>query len=54
MRTPVVHAVPLYGKQEALRLLNLGISNRTDRGAIRLYRRLNTPLFLPSDDGKKS
>ncbi|MCX4268236.1 MAG: hypothetical protein OSJ62_06170 [Lachnospiraceae bacterium] len=38
-------AVPLYGKVESLMLLEVGVSNRTDRGAIRPYSGLNTPLF---------
>ncbi len=32
-------------KVEALRLLNVGVFDRTDRGAIRPCSGLNTPLF---------
>ena len=46
--------VPLYRKEEALKLLNIDASNRTERGAIRPYSGLNTPLFLPFENGKKS
>ncbi len=39
---PFLFAVPLFGKAESLMLLNLGVSNRTERGAIRPYSGLNT------------
>ncbi len=45
---PFLFAVPLFGKAESLMLLNLGVSNRTERGAIRPYSGLNTPLFCHS------
>ena len=41
-------------KQEGLRLLHIGASNRTDRRAIRPYSGLNTRLFLSSTEDKKS
>ncbi len=47
-------AVPLFGKVESLMPLDLCASSRTDRGAIRPYSGLNTPLFLPFENGKKS
>ena len=37
---------PIFRKQEGLRLLHLGIPNRTNRRAICLCRRRNTRLFL--------
>ncbi len=46
------NTVPLYGKVEALRLLSLHLFNRTDRGAIRPYSGLNTPLFCHSGMAK--
>ena len=46
------NTVPLCGKVEALRLLNLGVSNRTERGAIRPCSGLNTPLFCHSGMAK--
>ena len=51
---PFLPAVPLSEKVERLMLLNESVSNRTDRGAIRPYSGLNTPLFLPFENGKKS
>ncbi len=50
----ILFAVPLFGKAESLMPLNFGVSDRTDRHAIRLCRRLNTCLFLSSEDDKKS
>ncbi len=41
-------AAPLFGKEESLMLLELGVSSRTERGAIRPYSGLNTPLFCHS------
>ncbi len=41
-------AVPLYGKVESLMSLNENASSRTERGAIRPYSGLNTPLFCHS------
>ncbi len=41
-------------KVESLMPLGLGASDRTDRGAIRPCSGLNTPLFLPFENGKKS
>ncbi len=33
---------------------DFGVSDRTERGAIRPCSGLNTPLFLPFENGKKS
>ena len=41
-------------KAESLMLLYGSLSSRADRGAIRPYSGLNTPLFLPFGNGKKS
>ncbi len=54
MGNPFLPAVPLSEKVERLMLLNESVSNRTERGAIRPYSGLNTPLFLPFENGKKS
>ncbi len=54
MEKQFLSAVPLSEKVEPLMLLGVGVSSRTDRGAIRPYCGLNTPLFLPFENGKKS
>ena len=54
MGNGLLFAAPLSEKVEHLMPLDFGVSDRTNRGAIRPYSGLNTPLFLPFENGKKS